>query len=193
MNLTTDSDIIDLCEFWGYTISLEDDDPRGKTYLVYKQGRNNPFLRISETLLDPDTVTLTLLDPKIKENQTRCFKQHLHDYLLRTFESDSRRRYRIYFAKELANFLHRSMTGVTIDFDTATLELKGKANSDLHVEDWELRVVFADGFSKDEHMVYKHMVYMTTDKEKHCVSAETDAEVFAIVRAWVTMHTFRWY
>lgn len=29
MNLTTDSDIIELCEFWGYTISLEDDDPRG--------------------------------------------------------------------------------------------------------------------------------------------------------------------
>lgn len=191
MDLTTDSDILDLCEFWGYTISLEDDDPdpREKRYLVYKKGRSNPFLRITETLLVPDTVTLTLLNPKVEENQTRCFKQHLHDYLLRTFESDSKRRYRIYFAKELDNFLHRSMTGVTIDFDTATLELKGKANPDLNVkEDWELRVVFADGFSDG-----KHMVYVNTDTEHHCVSAETDAEVFSIVRAWVTMHTFRWY
>lgn len=86
------------------------------------------------------------------------------------------------------------MTNVTIDFDTATLEMKGKANPDLNVkEDWELRVVFADGFSDGKHRVCKHMVYMRTDTEHHCVSAETDAEVFAIVRAWVTMHTFRWY
>ena len=190
MNLTTDSDIIDLCEFWGYTISLEDDDPdpREKRYLVYKKGRNNPFLRITETILVPDTVTLTLLNPKIEENQTRCFKQYLHDYLLRTFEEDSKRRYRIYFVKELQDLLRRTISAVDFHYNVATLELKGTADANLHVEDWELRVVFADGFSND-----KHMVYMTTEKEKHVVSAETDAEVFAIVRTWVIPHIFRWY
>lgn len=188
MNLTTDSDIIDLCAFWGYKITLDVDNTSEKKYLVYKKGKDTPFLRISETLLVPDTVTLTLLDPKIEGNQTRCFKQHLHDYLLRTFEEDSKRRYRIYLCKDLHNFLKRSMTEVSIDYDTASLVLKAPANPNFHIEDWELRVVFADGFSND-----KHMVYVTTDKEHYVLSAETDAEVFAIVRAWVTMHTFRWY
>lgn len=188
MNLTTDSDIIDLCEFWGYKITLEDDDPRGKKYLVYKLGKDTPYMRISEELLVPDTYTLTLLNPKVEENQTRCFKQHLHDYLLRTFEEDSKRRYRIYFVKELQDLLNRTISKVDFHYNVATLELKGTANANLNVEDWELRVVFADGFSDN-----KHMVYLTTEKEKHCVSAETDAEVFAIVRAWVTTHIFRWY